>query len=99
MIHAQEEELRRTHVVFTGDVQGVGFRWACQQLAGIDQITGWIKNLPDGSVEAELQGTPDHIARFHGNVFNRFKRYNISFTYESNDIELVEGERDFRIVR
>ena len=45
----------RKHFVFQGCVQGVGFRWGMQQLAKHYRITGWVKNLYNGDVEAEVQ--------------------------------------------
>jgi len=48
----------RRHYVFTGRVQGVGFRMTAVQCArGLD-VSGWVRNRPDGSVEMEAQGSP-----------------------------------------
>lgn len=44
-----------------GRVQGVGFRVHAQARAHSLGVAGWIRNLPDGSVEAVLQGDPEHI--------------------------------------
>ncbi|HDQ93524.1 MAG TPA: acylphosphatase [Synergistetes bacterium] len=44
-------------VEISGIVQGVGFRWQTRQLAVRLGICGWIKNRPDGIVEAVFQGT------------------------------------------
>jgi acylphosphatase len=46
---------------FRGNVQGVGFRAHVQHHCRAAQIFGWVRNLPDGSVEAELIGTPDEL--------------------------------------
>lgn len=46
----------RYHLRFTGNVQGVGFRWTNQGTANELHLTGWVKNLSDGSVEMEIQG-------------------------------------------
>ena len=46
----------RKHMVFHGRVQGVGFRYTAKYLARSMNLTGWVKNLPDGTVEMEVQG-------------------------------------------
>ncbi len=51
----------REHVVFTGRVQGVGFRYKTVRLAHHYGVTGWIKNCSDGSVEAEFQGREESL--------------------------------------
>ena len=45
----------------TGWVQGVSFRWACQQEAGRHGVRGWVRNEPDGSVHAHLEGPVDDV--------------------------------------
>lgn len=47
----------RKHYIITGYVQGVGFRWRTYHAARRFGITGWIRNLDDGSVELEAEGT------------------------------------------
>lgn len=51
----------RMHILFYGDVQGVGFRWKATRLAQDFGLTGWVNNLSDGSVEMEVQGEEDVI--------------------------------------
>ncbi len=43
------------HVLFSGRVQGVGFRYSTKRIASGFDVTGWIKNLPDGRVELLAQ--------------------------------------------
>src|SRR5262245_55480716 len=50
------------HVVWEGHVQGVGFRAAAQAAAIRCDVGGWVRNLPDGGVEAYLVGPPPAIA-------------------------------------
>jgi acylphosphatase len=45
-----------------GRVQGVGFRWFVEREAHILQITGWVRNNPDGSVEVLAVGTQEQLA-------------------------------------
>lgn len=51
----------RLHVLIEGDVQGVGFRFAAQREAAALGLTGWVRNLPDGRVEAEFEGPRDAL--------------------------------------
>ncbi len=46
------------HVLVAGRVQGVGFRWHAREKAGELGLGGWVANLPDGRVEAWLEGEP-----------------------------------------
>jgi acylphosphatase len=49
------------HVIFRGNVQGVGFRYTAQQTAREYPVTGFVRNLPDGTVEMLIQGAPADI--------------------------------------
>jgi acylphosphatase len=48
----------RLHLRISGRVQGVGFRAATLRAASQQGLTGWVRNLPDGCVEAEFEGAP-----------------------------------------
>jgi acylphosphatase len=45
-------------------VQGVGFRYFTQDRAILEGLTGWVRNLPDGRVEALAEGDVDAVTRF-----------------------------------
>ena len=49
------------HVDMDGRVQGVGFRYRTIMAASGLNLTGWVQNLPDGSVLMEVQGREDKI--------------------------------------
>ena len=44
-----------------GFVQGVGFRYSAADAAGVRGLGGWVRNRPDGSVEAVFEGEPDAV--------------------------------------
>ena len=44
------------HVLVSGRVQGVGFRWYAREKGEELGLGGWVRNLPDGRVEAWLEG-------------------------------------------
>jgi acylphosphatase len=47
----------------SGRVQGVGFRWFVKDAAVREGVTGYVTNLPDGSVEAYVEGEADAVTR------------------------------------
>ena len=49
------------HVYISGRVQGVFFRSETQDEAIRHNVTGWVRNLPDGRVEAVFQGEKDRV--------------------------------------
>ncbi len=54
---------RRAHLIISGRVQGVCYRAFTKDVAVSRGLTGWVKNLPDGRVEAVLEGESDSIER------------------------------------
>ncbi len=84
-------------VVFSGRVQGVGFRYTAQAFAQECAVFGTVKNQPDGSVELYAQGSKENIDMLLNKLKNYFGKY-----IEHVDIqELKSGENytDFNVVR
>ena len=49
--------------LISGRVQGVFFRDTCRHLAEQHGVVGWVRNLPDGRVEAVFEGPPEDVRR------------------------------------
>ena len=58
----------RLHVYFSGHVQGVGFRYSVKQLSLEFDVTGSVKNLPDGRVELVAEGERDELETFQAAI-------------------------------
>jgi acylphosphatase len=52
----------RWRLIVRGKVQGVGYREGCRQCAQDLRLSGWVRNLPDGTVEVEAEGRPQDLA-------------------------------------
>jgi acylphosphatase len=63
------------HVIFTGRVQGVGFRFTTLNIAGRYDLTGYVKNCPDGAVEMLAQGSPQDIDDAIADISESFPGY------------------------
>lgn len=75
-------------VVISGDVQGVYLRVSAKEKAEELGIRGWIKNLPDGQVEALFQGTIDNVTKMLAWCRQGTPKSRI----DSVDVEELEGE-------
>lgn len=53
----------RYRVLISGRVQGVFFRDTCRRLAQESGVAGWVRNLPDGRVEAVFEGPDDEVRK------------------------------------
>ena len=56
--------MRRIRAIVSGRVQGVSYRASAAAKARQQGLTGWVKNLANGSVELEAEGSPDQVAAF-----------------------------------
>ena len=69
----------RHEVIFSGRVQGVGFRYTSKQVAGRFDVTGWVKNLANDTVQMVVEGSANELdayldavgAETHGRVTDR----------------------------
>ena len=86
----------RYYILAQGHVQGVGFRFFVQMNATFLGLTGYVRNLDNGSVEFEVQGKPNLVDKLIEtiNIGNRF--INIE-SLEKKEISIVPSEKKFFI--
>ena len=88
--------MKRVHVRIYGRVQGVFFRANTKEMAERLGINGWVRNVPDGSVEAVFEGEGEAIQKMiewchHGPPMARVDKVEIKE-------EEPQGENGFRII-
>jgi acylphosphatase len=76
------------HIVITGQVQGIGYRWSMTASADELCVTGWVRNCRDGSVEACLCGEGEAVAR----LMAWARRGPPGATVEHIHVELAEAQ-------
>jgi len=82
---------KQVRVVYSGRVQGVGFRFTAQSIAGALNITGWVKNLSDGRVEilaeGEEEALKDYLSRIQKYFHNYIQDININWQEANNNFK------------
>jgi acylphosphatase len=83
------------HIIFTGRVQGVGFRFTAYHTASCYKLNGFVRNLTDGTVEMIAQGQAEDIDSCVKELESSFTGY-IRDT-RIDEIPLDPGYKNFRI--
>jgi len=91
-------EMERWHAVVTGRVQGVWFRAHTRDKAVALGLTGWVRNLPDGSVETEFQGAPERTLAMQEWLWTGSPLAAVTGV-DVERVPLVAGESGFEIRR
>ncbi len=87
----------RAHIVIRGKVQGVFFRSEIERRAESLEVKGWVRNLPDGNVEAVFEGQELSVNRLI--EFCKRGPYRAQVTKLDLNWEKYAGQfKDFRIV-
>ena len=86
--------MKRYYIIFSGIVQGVGFRWKLLMSAQRYGLTGYARNLSNGNVEVEVQGYG--INEFLADAFKEDRFIKI-YDYSIKEIPVVEDERKFDV--
>ena len=84
-------------VIFEGRVQGVGFRYTVKDIVRGFDVCGWVRNLPDGSVELQMMGEPDELDALLLEITRESPLAHNIRNYYSDNIPLLENCSGFRI--
>jgi len=83
---------QRLHVLYSGRVQGVGFRYSVKALALGYDVTGTVRNLPDGRVELTAEGEKQELSDFQNAILeSELKRF-----IRQSEVTWAECQNDFR---
>jgi acylphosphatase len=86
-------------VIFEGRVQGVGFRYTIKDLSRGFEVCGWVKNLPDGSVELQVMGETEEVESFIKEIAEESSVAHHIKSLNARRIPLLEQCSGFRIER
>ena len=89
--------MKATRVFYEGRVQGVGFRWTARNLAKEFDVTGTVRNLPDGRVELVATGEPAEVTTFLDAMRDSSLAGHVSSEHRE-EFELQDALRGFQIV-
>ena len=92
----EDDYFVRRRVTFHGRVQHVGFRLELEQMATRLGLTGWVKNMEDGGVQAEIQGYESRI-RYILKFIRSLKRIKIE-KMENKPCSPKQNETEFKII-
>lgn len=86
-------------VLYSGRVQGVGFRYTAKQIASGFEVTGWVKNLPDGRVELQAMSCdPGELEAFLSAI-QESDLGGLIMEHAVRTVPALVGVRGFSIVR
>ncbi|MGI6116986.1 MAG: acylphosphatase [Bilifractor sp.] len=85
----------RKKLVFSGTVQGVGFRWHAKNAARELGVTGWVRNEWDDTVVMEVQGTQKQISQMI--LILKNARYVHIDSIQAEELPLVKDEKEFSV--
>jgi acylphosphatase len=70
-----QSDRQQREVYYAGNVQGVGFRYTVRSLGTRFDVTGFVRNLPDGRVHLVVEGLPAETAEFIGAIRAEMRYY------------------------
>ena len=84
--------IKRAHVYYTGRVQGVGFRYSAREVACGYDLSGFVRNLPDGRVELVAEGEEEEVQAFLQGI----KASHLGGHIRHADINWFDATHDFK---
>lgn len=91
---ATQNAPQRYFLRWEGQVQDVGFRFTNTNLAQTHTLTGWVRNMEDGSVEMEVQGAPANILSHLEALHASYERMGIRFRLEDAQVRAALTSED-----
>ena len=91
--------MSRLHVRVTGVVQGVGFRWFVRERARRLGLAGWVRNLPDGSVEVLAEGDQGQLDLLEGELKKGPQGARVASIVRAGDAPAEPVAEPFTIIR
>lgn len=88
---------KRVHIIVSGLVQGVGFRMFVVREASARSLSGWTRNLPDGTVEIEAEGNAGMVDEFVRQTRIGPARSSVT-SIKVREIAIDTADRGFRIL-
>ena len=85
----------RRHMVVSGTVQAVGFRYRAVYIAQALGVTGWVRNLSDGKVEMEVQGSAAALKEMLQQLGEQ--RFIEITGVDEQALDVVPGEYEFKV--
>lgn len=86
----------RKHIIVSGRVQGVGFRYHANNLAQVLRLTGWVRNLVNGDVELEIQGPEANLDQYLQMLGRRSAFIRIDLMETEDEPEIHESSFEIR---
>ena len=82
----------RIQIIYSGHVQGVGFRYTVKSVASGFDVTGTVRNLPDGAVELVAEGTKDELSAFRQAI----RESGMDHFIRNERVSWAEAKNEFR---
>lgn len=83
--------MKRVYIFYSGLVQGVGFRFTTRTIAKQLNLSGWVRNLPDGKVEIVCEGKEEELKQ----LLNKIKTSHVGKHISNEEISWMPATGEF----